>query len=127
MTKLLIAVLGMISLLSFSTYANEAQFLAKFSTYKSKKSLSAYQTAKVFGSHFRKSPASILKRYISAKYNGSRNTDSVIVEAVDAFKESGLSYDQSLAAVSDIVGQLPETLNSIYTRASGSSKRVAIN
>lgn len=97
----------------------DEDLVKRFSAFRAKRNLSTYRTAQFFSSRLRLSTAEVLKRYIGTRFNNSENGDAVIVEAVDAFKESGLSYQESLAAVSDIVGQLTETLNSIYTRASG--------
>lgn len=117
--KLLLVVL---SLCTFSVAAagkSDVDFVNKFANYKAKHNTSTFKAAKAWGTHLKQSPDKILKRYIGAKFEAAKNTDSVVVEAVDAFKESGLSYEKSLSAVSDIVGQLTETLNTIYTRASG--------
>lgn len=102
-----------------ATRLTDEDLVKRFTIYKAKKNLSTYRTAQFFGSRLRLSPEQVLKRYVGTRFNNSQNGDAVIVEAINAFKESGLSYQQSLAAVSDIVGQLTETLNSIYTRASG--------
>ncbi len=98
---------------------SNAELVNRFATYKAKNNLSTYRTAQFFSSRLRINTTEILKRYIGTRFAQSKNGDAVVVEAVNAFKESGMTYEQSLAAVSDIVGQLTETLNSIYTRASG--------
>ncbi len=123
--KFLLAVLSLSTLYTAPTLAamTDAVFVNKFATYKAKHKVTTYRAAKVWSAHLKQSPEKVLQRYISTRFNQAKNSDAIVVEAVDAFKESGLSYDKSLAAVSDIVGQLPETLNTIYTRATGAKAR----
>lgn len=99
---------------------SDASFVRKFNSYKAKHKISAYRAAKAFANHHRKNPEQILKRYISAAYAiGGPSQEAAVVHGIDAFKESGLSHEMALTKVSDMVGQMTETLDAIYQREAG--------
>jgi hypothetical protein len=99
--------------------SNDAAFLRKFTSYRAKNRLSTYQAAKAIAAKTKRTPDLILKRYISASYEAGNTAQEMgVVYGVDAFKESGLSHQVALTRVSDIVGQLTDTLDAVYQRVS---------
>lgn len=89
-------------------------FSRQFNTYRAKYSTTTFKTAKAFSSRLRIKPEQVLKRYITEQWLAGNQQSKAIVEGIEAFQESGLSYQQALVKVSDIVGQLTDTLDSIY-------------
>jgi len=108
--------------------ANDESFVRKFMSYRAKHNVSTYRAAKAFANHLKKNPEQILKRYLSAAYSiGGPTQEAAVVHVIDAFKESGMSHDMALTKVSDSVGQMTDTLDSIYQRVSGGMKNPTRN
>lgn len=121
MKNLLLTVTGMLTAATISSAAfAESAFVTKFTNYRSKHKISTYRAAQAFAKAMKTRPEQILKRYVSEAYSGGgRHQDAAIVHGIDALKESGLSHGMALSRVSDMVGQMTETLEAIYQRSAG--------
>jgi hypothetical protein len=94
-------------------------FSDQFNNYRAKYALTTYQTAKAFSSRLHIKPEQVLKRYVMEQWMTSSRKNQAIIDGIDAFRESGLNHEQALTKMSDIVGQLTETLQAIYTQERG--------
>lgn len=105
-------------------------FSSQFNNYRAKYALTTFQTAKAFSTRLHIRPEQVLKRYVTEQWLTSSRKNQAIIDGIDAFRESGLTHDQALVKVSDIVGQLTDTLQAIYVQERGApvmaSKRTPV-
>ncbi len=128
-------VMALISFVAFSLTGlpaaadSDRMFAAKFLNYKIKNKLSALQTAETLANRYKKSPEQMISRFIRSQFEQPKHPDLAIVYGIEAFREQGLTHEQALTKVSDLIGQLPETVeamnNTSRFKAGSTKKRLA--
>lgn len=102
---------------------SDESFIQQFSSYRAKNQISPLRTAQALAATMKLKPLQVLNRYVSAKwiakgkFGGLSSQQWAVIDGVDSYIEMGLSHEEALSKVSDLTGQMTETLESIYSAA----------